>query len=267
MARQRRGGGFKPPELRGTLGTLLRTAAAQVGPLREALTDVVGDALERTAREGRTRLEDARARFEESREPRGRGGPASTTAPAPRFSRRARPTTDRSDALAELGEIVLDLIRRGEIDLGELPEVRDVVAHLDELDDDIPDDLHHLDDDRDQPPPSRSRFDARRRPSSDDDGTVSSRNWSPSAPSRAPAARPPSKPAPRVWRPPVDAAAPPDDEDDHRTQPSGPVGHARKPKDPFKKGGISFDEDDDSDLADYMHPDDVPAKKPPDSDS
>src|SRR5215470_9516376 len=74
MASKRRGG-FRPPELRGTLGTLLRTT-----------TGVVRDALERGAREGRARLDDVR------------------------LSRR------RQDALADLGELVLSLIRRGEID-------------------------------------------------------------------------------------------------------------------------------------------------------
>ncbi|HEY5938570.1 MAG TPA: hypothetical protein VIU61_28155, partial [Kofleriaceae bacterium] len=57
MARQRRGGGFRPPELRGTLGTLLNTALQQAGVVRDAARDV----LERGAREGRSRLEDARA--------------------------------------------------------------------------------------------------------------------------------------------------------------------------------------------------------------
>src|SRR6185436_17468369 len=97
MARQRRGGGFRP-EIRGTLGTLLRTTLEQAG--------VVRDALERGARSGRSRLDDVLA------------------------GRR------RKDALAELGELVLDLIRRGEIDLGELPEARELVQYLDELDDD-----------------------------------------------------------------------------------------------------------------------------------
>src|SRR5882757_6693533 len=92
MASKRRGG-FRPPELRGALGTLLRTT-----------TDVVRDALERGAREGRARLDDVRA------------------------NRR------RHDALAELGEVVLDPIRRGEIDLDELPEARALVRRLDELD-------------------------------------------------------------------------------------------------------------------------------------
>jgi hypothetical protein len=92
MASKRRGG-LRPPELRGTLGTLLRTT-----------TDVVRDVLERGAREGRARLDDVRA------------------------GRR------RQDALAELGELVLDLIRRGEIDLEELPEARDLVRQLDDHD-------------------------------------------------------------------------------------------------------------------------------------
>lgn len=185
MARQRRGGGFRPPELRGTLGTLLRTTR---------------EVLERGAREGRERLDEALA------------------------SRR------RDDALAELGEIVLDLIRRGEIDLGELPEVRDVVARLDDLDEEPvvarPS----------RPPPvaaagsPRDRFDRRASPRSPklaDDGTVSS----------------------RTWKPPVRSAA--------------PAAPAAPPK-PDRKGGITFDDDD---LADYMHPDDVPPKGSGDGDS
>jgi hypothetical protein len=196
MARQRRGGGFRPPEIRGTLGTLLRTAAAQVGPLR--------DALERTAREGRERVTDA-------------------------LSNRRR-----TDALAELGEIVLDLIRRGEIDLGELPEVRDIVAHLDEVD---AGHHHAAEDDHDiAPPPARQRFDTRR-----DDGTVSSKTWAA-----------PKKPTAKVWRPPV--------EDEPQAAAPIPTRHrpVPLPKDPHRKGGISFD--DDEDLSEYMHPDDVPPK-------
>src|SRR3954451_6251385 len=93
MASKRRGG-FRPPELRGTLGTLLRTTGAAARAARG-----------RGARGARARLDSARA------------------------SRR------RHDALADLGELVLDLIRRGEIDLGELPEARDLVRELDDLDD------------------------------------------------------------------------------------------------------------------------------------
>ena len=176
MARQRRGGGFRPPELRGTLGTLLRTTR---------------EVLERGAREGRERLDEALA------------------------SRR------RDADLAELGEIVLELIRRGEIDLAELPEVREVVSRLDELDEEPAGSRPS------RPPPvaaagsSRDRFDRRapsRSPKLAEDGTVSSRTWKPPAP-----------------------ATPP------------------------RPGGITFDADDD--LADYMHPDDVPPKGSGDGDS
>lgn len=192
MARQRRGG-FRPPELRGTLGTLLRTTLAQAGTIR--------DVLERGAREGRSRIDDALA------------------------------TRRRSDALAELGEIVLDLVRRGEIELEELPEIRDLVAHLDELDAGT-----------DEEPPARSirkRFDARVH--DEDDGTVSSSR---------PTARPTKKPAApaRVWRPPVDE--PPAHQDVPARE--RPVSRLAG-----RKGGISFD---DEDSADYMHPDDVPPK-------
>ncbi|HET9989864.1 MAG TPA: hypothetical protein VFQ65_15135 [Kofleriaceae bacterium] len=188
MARQRRGG-FRPPELRGTLGTLLRTTLAQAGGLRSAL--------ERGAREGRARLDDVLA------------------------GRR------RTDALAELGELVLDLIRRGEIEIEQLPEARELVAHLDELDAE-----HGEHDEPDvAPAPSRSRFDDR-------DGTVPSSKW----------VAPPRKAAAKVWRPPVE-----DRPADEITARDRPV--------PKKKGGISFGKpDDDDDLADYMHPDDVPPK-------
>lgn len=193
MARQRRGG-FRKPELKGTLGTLLRTAVAQAGTVR--------DVLERGAREGRHRLDEVMA------------------------GRR------RHEALAELGEIVLDLIRRGEIDAQEIPEVRDIVAHLDELDADHPPDEPEL-----AAPPSRKRFDDR-----GDDGTVSSRQWSP------PARR--KKSDTTVWKP---TARKPDE------RPGPPEVRAKA-----KTGGISFD---DEDLSEYMHPDDVPPKPPSEGDS
>ena len=214
MARQRRTG-FRPPELRGTLGTLLRTAVP-----------AVRDVLERGAREGRARLDDALS------------------------GRR------RSDALAELGEIVLDLIRRGEIDVAELPEVAATVRHLDELDAEA------------EPPPTpralnRKRFDDRpapaaspatergkKRPRAEDDGTVSSSTWSRPS-SKGPSAAKGASAAPaRVWRPNADTHH--DDQPEPRDRP-----RAAPLPNPAKKGGISFDDDD---LADYMHPDDVPPK-------
>ncbi|HUJ61057.1 MAG TPA: hypothetical protein VLX92_21285, partial [Kofleriaceae bacterium] len=86
------------------------------------------EVLERGAREGRERLDEALA------------------------GRR------RQDALAELGEIVLDLIRRGEIDADELPEAHDAIAALDELDAG-PDIVEHRAP-APAPSPPRRRFDA-----------------------------------------------------------------------------------------------------------
>jgi hypothetical protein len=208
-----RSGGFRPPELRGTLGTLINTALSQAG--------VVRDAIERGAREGRSRLEDVRT------------------------------NRKRNDALAELGEIVLELIRKGEIDLGELPEAKQLVRYLDDLDGDegrVRDgDAEDLDEV--VRPSSRKRFDDR------DDGTVAS-----SSPARPWAPRKPSAPQ-RVWRPQVEplpedklvAAAPPAAREPRRL-----------PNNPARKGGIAFD---DEDLAEYMHPDDVPPKPSSDGDA
>lgn len=200
MAQKRRGGGgaFRPPELKGTLGTLLRSTLHQAGVVRDAVGEVLG--------QGRARLDDVRTQ------------------------RR------RQDALAELGEIVLELVRSGEIDLGELPEARAVMRTLDEMDageEEVQEDVAQ--------PPTRKRFDAR----SGDDGTVSSgARWAPAKP-----AKPIGE---RVWRPPVDEPAP-----------QAAAKQKQMPVPGVKKGGISFDNDDD-DLAEYMHPDDVPPKPPAD---
>ena len=202
----------RPPEVRGTLGTLIRSALAQAGGVREAL--------ERGVREGRERLDNYRS------------------------------DARRNDALIELGEIVLDLVRRGEIDPEELPEARAALRTLDEIDGDDADAGY------DRPevaqPSSRSRFDTRGTGSAsrdrdrDNDGTTSSARWSPP---RA------AKPAARVWRP-VDPAP---EEPAPREERAAPPRRVPLPKDPHRRGGISFGDDDD-DLADYMHPDDVPAK-------
>jgi hypothetical protein len=244
MASKRRGG-FGTPELRGTLGTLLRTT-----------TGAVRDALQRGAREGRARFEDVRA------------------------SRR------RQDALAELGELVLALIRKGEIDLAELPEARELVRQLDDFE------AESADEPALEPPraTSRSRFDDRaRRPApapadlagpddhadpDDDDGTVSSgaiarhasaasgtassgatRRTNPGVPryvESAPAStRVPTKPIKNSWRPTLDDAP---------TIADMPAAkRSLLPHDPQRRGGISFDDDD---LNEYMHPDDVPPKGP-----
>jgi hypothetical protein len=238
MASKRRGG-FGPEELRGTLGTLLRTT-----------TGVFRSALARGAREGRARLDDVRT------------------------SRR------RQDALAELGELVLDLIRRGEIDLAELPEARELVHQLDEFDAEAGE--------APEPEPpralSRSRFDDRAardapglrhgvaardpaatRDPAADDGTVSSsvprRSARPTTPARpkqsdATPVQIPVRPSSHTWRPDV-----PDDVPTLDGMPAARRSASPLPPGPLqRKGGISFDDDD---LNEYMHPDDVPPKGPP----
>lgn len=199
----RRRSGIKPPG--GTLGSLLRTTLQQAG--------VVRDALERGARSGRARIDSFRA------------------------------DRQRQEALAELGEIVLELIRRGEIDVAELPEARSVLEHLEELDasaeraptEGLPRERRRFDDRRD----ARDGRD-------DDDGTVASDTWVP--PNRRDGR------TTAVWQRP-DASAPVaagalDEAEEAVTAPA-----------PKRGGGIQFDDgDEDEDLSEYMHPDDVPSK-------
>lgn len=209
-SRGSRGGGGGGP--RGTLGTLLRTTLAQAGVVREML--------ERGAREGRARLDDARQ------------------------GRR------RDQALARLGEAVLDAVRNGEpqvADLYDLPEVADALADLEGLEAGAEESAEEDDaGQRDRgsvwiPPGIRDRFDRRppRPPpiessDTDGDGTVSSKTWKPAAERSERARTPDAEPGARF----AERAA------------------------PARRGGIQFTrDDDDDDLETYMHPDDVPPKK------
>jgi hypothetical protein len=88
-----------PPDLKGTLGTLIRTTINQVG----AMTDVA----RRQARTQKQRLDTAL------------------------LERRRR------EALAELGENLYDLATRGEIELDELPELVRGVQAVDLIDQEI----------------------------------------------------------------------------------------------------------------------------------
>ncbi len=194
MPPKRRGsrGPSRPSGPGGTLGTLLRNTLAQAGVVREVL--------ERGAREGRARLDDARR------------------------SRR------RDEALARLGEAVLEAVRDGELqDIYDLPDAADALAELDGLDAGAEEPPP-----REEPePPLRARFDRRppRPPpiEAGDDGTVSS-GARPRRPADEPGARFQEKPAAAVA--------------------------------PARRGGIQFSpaDDDEEDLAQYMHPDDVPKR-------
>ena len=215
MARSRRPRGLGS-DVRGTLGTLVRSTLAQAG--------VVRDVLERGAREGRARLEEARR------------------------------DRHRTDALADLGQAVLDLLEAGHYpELLEEPRVSDAVAALEGAEaepEPAPAAWPSRGERSREPEPDRRgrpTVPGRARPrSNDDDGTVSSAQWRPPAPSR-PAA---------VWRPPVDGDAP---------APGAPrtvAAPAPRAPAPPRAGGIQFggDDDDEAELAEYMHPDDVPPR-------
>jgi len=271
MARSRRGRGGLAGLGGGTLGTLWRTTLAQAGAVR--------DALERGAREGRARLDDAR------------------------IGRR------HEEALAELGAIVLDLVRQGELaDLEDIREIADAIGAIEELEAQqaehapreraslsrgrrapvrgrarAPSSQHDADESGEHAPvdvdPDEFSADeetsidspmARRHPrprSGVDDGTVSSSSWTPPRPA-APE---------RVWRPvlpdeptrnfrPRRDSAPPErperaDRSDRDDEPGAQFREERR-----RPGGITFERrdetgpDPDADLADYMNPDDVPPR-------
>ncbi|MCE9577897.1 MAG: hypothetical protein K8W52_32490 [Deltaproteobacteria bacterium] len=242
MANSRRGSGrgsfgSARSDLRGTLSTLVRSTLAQAG--------VVRDVIERGAREGRARLEGVQ------------------------LDRR------HTDALAALGEAVLELVRSGDLaDLEDVPAIADAIATIEDLEAQRADRgapgggpakwRRERDDgdelraaiDRDLAPKPRGRG------TSMDDGTVSS-GARPRAAAPAPAAKP-ARPEPRVWRP----SAPPDDVTRDLKGPreaGAPEPGAKFREAPRRAGGIQFDRADDGpgpddDLAEYMHPDDVPPR-------
>jgi hypothetical protein len=189
-----RGGRRRPPELRGTLGTLIRTTLAQAGVVREVL--------ERGAREGKARIDEVRSRQE------------------------------RTELLAQIGELMVERWRNQEAlapdEDHELQALLEQAAELDEADGDERIPARAAPRPAMQRPPrpriNPARVRAAARDTDDDDGTVSSAGWRP-----------------------VAAHLEPQDE-------------ARAPAaSPLRKGGIDFG-DDDEDLAEYMHPDDVPER-------
>jgi hypothetical protein len=222
MARGRRGGG--PPDLKGTLGTLLRSTLHQVG--------VVKDAALRGAEAQRVWLDGAL------------------------LQRKHR------DALARLGAEIYERVLSGQLrDLEGDPAVADSIAEIEELEVRMQEAAE-----RARESASRAHGAARRAASSfaaragfpdsglgrrregaDDDGEL------------------------RVWRPVV-----PDDDDGTvsalaemqdepetvRIRPPRRRGRSRPARARRGAGGIEFVDDplvdDDDDLADYMHPDDVP---------
>ncbi len=256
MAKMKRSNrkGLGGADLTETLGSLLRSTLEQAGVVREVL--------ERGARTGRARLDEARA------------------------GRR------RSTALAELGEIVLELVRSGEVELDELPEIADVVSELDRIDADAD---GGGDDRGGRADWARSRSAMPSMPSRDETSWPDDRGRSGTGPG-ARAARPTSverRTEPRapsregVWRPGnVAPVLPPSQPGRDRvprpTQPESLTARLRREADGtiaslrhatpepatddrklaygnVPRGGISFDDD----LHEYMHPDDVPGDDGP----
>jgi hypothetical protein len=229
MAKMKRGRSLGPSgsELSNTLGSLFRTTLEQASVVREVF--------ERGAKEGR-------ARFDEVRSERKRG-----------------------TALTELGEIVLDLVRRGEIDLVELPEIAGVVRELDAIDGELERSQSRSTDvdaqalrDAEREAQQEERRERVRRSQSPTfrHGNAASaaatdrrrENRSvPDIPARSPTATDPESLMAKLRR-----------EADGTLSALRDAGRSAETR-RESRGGISFESEDD--LAEYMHPNDVPDKK------
>ena len=197
-----------PPDLKGTLGTLLRTTINQVG----ALSDVA----RRSALTQKQRLDTAL------------------------LERRRR------EALADLGEVLYQLLKSGEIELDELPELVQAAEEIEELERRIAE--------------AEAASAGPRRPvrlTRTDRGSERDRDRSDPDAEAARRARD-ARPTDRVWRPPPDAGR--------------AAAVPRPTSEPLAaRGGITFVEDADpgaEDLAEYMNEADVDpgaraVRKPP----
>ena len=190
-----------PPDLKGTLGTLLRTTINQVG----AFTDVA----RRSALTQKQRLDGAL------------------------LERRRR------EALADLGEVLYQLLKSGEIELDELPELVQAAEEIEELERRIAE--------------AEAESGRPRRPvrlSRNERGSAGSREREAERDRASDPARRErdTRPTDRVWRPPPAAAT--------SAPPAAPA-----------RGGITFVDDEPlagEDLQEYMNDADVaPARKPP----
>lgn len=186
MARSGRRG--VPPELKGTLGTLLRTTINQLG----AFTDVA----RRSALTQKQRLDTAL------------------------LERRRR------EALADLGEVLYTLLKSGEIELDELPELVQAAEEIEELERRIAE--AEAESGRGRRPVRIARTERGSRRDPEEDAAARARD---------------ARPTERVWRPPGTA------------RPAVPQG-----------GGITFVDQDEpaEDLTEFMNEADLPPKRPAD---
>jgi hypothetical protein len=217
MAASRRGrgggrrGGTTREDLRGTMGSLLRTAIDQVGALR--------DTVERQARTQRVWIDGAL------------------------LQRKYR------EALAQLGEQVYQMAAAGELpDVAGHPELQALLDDIQAIDERLTEA-----EDRVREATAAARDTAER---------LAARAGLPTGMLGRPRSRRRAEDdEPRdlgVWRPPVDEE---DELDDGTVSAVTPPRPARARPPGRGKGGISFAEEDDSDLDAYMHPDDVPEAK------
>ena len=196
-----------PPDLKGTLGTLLRTTINQVG----ALSDVA----RRSALTQKQRLDGAL------------------------LERRRR------EALADLGEVLYQLLKSGEIELDELPELVQAAEEIEELERRIAE--AEAESGRPRRPVRLARTERRSAGGGDRD-----RDRDPAA--EAARRERDTRPTDRVWRPPPAQVPVPRP----KSEPAPPAA---------ARGGITFVDDDlpeGEELDEYMNDADVaPARKPP----
>ena len=197
-----------PPDLKGTLGTLLRTTINQVG----AFTDVA----RRSALTQKQRLDGAL------------------------LERRRR------EALADLGEVLYQLLKSGEIELDELPELVQAADEIEELERRIAE--AEAEGARPRRPVRLTRTE---RASPADRAAEEARRERD------------ARPTERVWRPTPDAGRAAPVVPRPKSEPSAP------PAPRAARGGITFVDDDApdaDDLGEYMNDADVDAARKPSAD-
>ncbi len=130
-----RGWGNTPPDLKGTLGTLLRTTLIQLGSLRDAAVRELGErGRDLGAQAGQalrnTPMMQARANWPNH-------GPFPPESDWQITGARPGLAARRGDVLATIGEIIYELARAKELDLDEFPELRDAICELEQIDSDL----------------------------------------------------------------------------------------------------------------------------------
>lgn len=121
-----------PPDLKGTLGTLLRTTLIQLGSLRDAAMRELGERSRDLGAQASQALRHAPMMQTRANWPnKGLFPPEHNWQTAKGLAAR------RDDVLATIGEIIYELARAKELDLDEFPELRDAIRELEQIDSDL----------------------------------------------------------------------------------------------------------------------------------